>query len=418
MLTPDVLRMKLPFFIAVLAIGCVFFGPSPTHAQAEKTPDLRIDADYPGGNILVNEIDGDVIRLAPDLRDTGGWWFYYNFRVHHAAGRKLQFEWTTNSPMAARGPAVSTDDGRTWSWLGQEHVRGNGFVYEVAEDVSKVQFCLAMPYVMADLKQFLDQHRDNTSLKIAEHATSSGDRIVPRLHVGQLNGEPKHRVLVTCRHHACEMMASYTLEGLIEGFLADDETGRWLRENVELLAIPMMDIDGVEQGDQGKNRRPHDHNRDYEGESIYASVAANKTFVPEWSGGKLRIAMDLHCPWVRGGGENRGSNEQIYLVGGPNATIWNESQAFAAILERVQTGTLPYAAKHNLPWGESWNTADAKLNRSFSRWAGDLEGIRVATTMEIPYATAGGKPVTPDSARALGHDIARAMHRYLSLLDE
>jgi hypothetical protein len=410
--------MKLPLLVAVIALASFFVGPNPTQAQDEIAPDLLIEADYPGGNILVKEIDGDVIRLAPDLRDTEGWWFYYNFRVQHAAGRALQFEWATNSPMAARGPAVSTDRGQTWSWLGQESVRGNGFVYEVAKDVKEVQFCLAMPYVMADLGRFLEKHRDNKSLRFEEHATSAGDRTIPRLHIGQLSADPKHRVLVTCRHHACEMMASYTLEGLVEEFLTDEETGKWLRENVELLAVPMMDIDGVEQGDQGKNRRPHDHNRDYEGEPIYASVAANKTFVPQWSQGKLRLAMDLHCPWVRGGGGNRGSNEQVYLVGGPNATVWNETQAFAAILERVQTGPLPYAAKHNLPWGESWNTADAKLNRSFSRWAGELDGIRVATTMEIPYATAGGKPVTPDSARALGHDIARAMHRYLSLLDE
>ena len=51
--------------------------------------------------------------------------------------------------------------------------------------------------------------------------------------------------------------------------LADNEDGYWFRRNVEVLAIPFMDKDGVEEGDQGKNRKPRDHNRDYIGQSVH-----------------------------------------------------------------------------------------------------------------------------------------------------
>ena len=37
----------------------------------------------------------------------------------------------------------------------------------------------------------------------------------------------------------------------------------------------------------------------------------------------------------------------------------------------------------------------------------------LATTLEIPYADVGGRPVTIDSARAFGRDLARAIRRYL-----
>ena len=84
-------------------------------------------------------------------------------------------------------------------------------------------------------------------------------------------------------------MASWTLEGVLEAVLADTPDGRWARENVEWMAVPFMDLDGVEQGDQGKNRQPHDHNRDYLGRSIYPTVAALKEFVPGWSAGKWPI---------------------------------------------------------------------------------------------------------------------------------
>ena len=74
------------------------------------------------------------------------------------------------------------------------------------------------------------------------------------------------------------------------------DDGKWLREHVEFFIVPIVDIDGVEDGDQGKNRKPRDHNRDYAGESIYPQVKAIRERLPEWSDGKLRLALDLHCP--------------------------------------------------------------------------------------------------------------------------
>jgi murein tripeptide amidase MpaA len=41
---------------------------------------------------------------------------------------------------------------------------------------------------------------------------------------------------------------------------ADTPEGRLARERFRFLAVPFMDKDGVEDGDQGKNRRPRDHN--------------------------------------------------------------------------------------------------------------------------------------------------------------
>lgn len=96
---------------------------------------------------------------------------------------------------------------------------------------------------------------------------------------------------------------------------------RWLRENADFVVIPFMDKDGVEEGDQGKNRRPRDHNRDYDGESVPASVRANREWVPHWGNGSLAFALDMHCPWIRG--EN---NEHIYFVGSPDAEITKEME--------------------------------------------------------------------------------------------
>ncbi len=372
---------------------------------------FSIDAAFPGGNILVERIDGDTVHLRPDLRDTEGWWFYWNFRVADVpAGKTLTFDFGRPNPIGVRGPAVSTDGGASWCWLGADHVVDASFTYTFDGPTSEAWFAFAVPYVESDLCAFLQAHDASAALEADVLCKSLAGREVELLRAGCLTGNPKHRVLLTARHHACESMASFVLEGILDAVLADDPVGAWFQEHVEVLAIPFMDKDGVEQGDQGKNRRPRDHNRDYVGESIYPEVAALRTLVPEWSDGLLRIALDLHCPYIRGD-----YNEHIYIVGSADSAIWESQQAFGALLEEVNDGPLPYRASDNLPHGVAWNTAsnlDGGL--SFGRWAGGIPGIWFSGTLEIPYANVHGVPVTAESARAFGRSLAEAIKTYLA----
>jgi hypothetical protein len=131
--------------------------------------------------------------------------------------------------------------------------------------------------------------------------------------------------------------------------------------------------------------------------------------VPGWAEGKLRAAIDLHCPWIRGE-----HNEVIYFVGGPDQAIWTRAMDLSRVLESTRTGPLPYHVEDNLAFGQAWNTdKNYASGKSFGRWAGELPGIDIATAIEIPYANAGGVAVTPESARAFGHDLARALRLYL-----
>jgi hypothetical protein len=372
-----------------------------------------VDCDFPGGNIILDAIEGDVIAVHQDLRDTEGDWFYWHFRVRGAAGRPLTVRFTQSNVIGVRGPAVSTDGGKRWQWLGAGSVDGQSFQYQVPAHAGEVRFSFGMPYLEADLKAFLQRHSGSPYLETGVLCTTKQGRSTELLRLGRLDGNCDHRVLLTCRHHCCEMMASYSLEGIMETVLADPEVGEWFRRHVEFLIVPFVDKDGVENGDQGKNRRPHDHNRDYGGtssaDSIYPSVHALRELVPQWSGGRLRFALDMHCPWIRGE-----HNEVIYFVGGPDQEIWARVVRFSEILETVQTGPLTFAATNNLPFGQAWNTA-ANLHggKSFGRWAAELPGIYVGTGIEIPYANASGAAVTAETARALGRDLARALYRFL-----
>jgi hypothetical protein len=396
--------------LAALSLGAFLLAVHADAGEAgEAAATVAVDADFPGGNSVLERIEGEAVYLHQDLRDTQGDWFWWHFRVRGAAGRTLTFHFTKSNVIGVRGPALSTDGGKAWTWLGKEAVKGSSFRYSFPAEAQEVRFCFAIPYFEANLRAFLKPYADHPSLKLLPLSRTRKGREAERLAVGKLGGQADHRVLITCRHHCCESMASYSAEGLIEAALADADDGRWFREHVEMMIIPFVDKDGVEDGDQGKNRKPHDHNRDYAGESLYPEVKAIREIVPAWSGGKLRIALDLHCPHIRGP-----HNEVIYQVGAESPAMWEQQCAFGKILESVRTGPLPYHASDNLPFGKGWNTEkNYGSGKSYGRWAGGLPGMRLASSIEIPYANAAGAVVTAESARAFGRDLAKAIRQYL-----
>lgn len=368
---------------------------------------MKITTDFPGGNIVVEEIDGDVVRLHQDLRDTDGDWFYWHFEVAEAKGRTLRFEFTKSPAISGRGPAVSLDQGASWQWLNGGET--NGFLYTFPEAGGPVLFCVTIPYTEENWRRFLADFPSNLHLRTGTLCESRKGRPVEKLICGCLEGKAKHRILVVTRHHCCETMTSLALEGLIAWVLGDEPASNWFCANVELVVIPFMDKDGVQDGDQGKNRLPRDHNRDYEGESIYPETRALRALVESWSDQRLRIGLDLHCPWLFGG-----RNERIYFVGQRSLEIWREQQVFSDLLEKVQKGPLPFYATDDLPYGEDWNVErNFSAGKSCAQWLCDVPGLRLVSTVELPYANARGVEVNAVSARAFGADLGRATCEFL-----
>lgn len=369
---------------------------------------IGIDADFPGGNVVIDGIEGDVVRARPDFRDTKGGWFHWAFRVAGAQGRHLTFQ---GLPIGVKGPAVSRDGRTRWQWLGFEPCDEHSFHYPFASGEREVFFAFSIPYLQADWERFLRRWKRDPRVRPAILCESRRGRKVELLTVGTPGRVPSVRVLLTSRHHCCETTATFVLEGCLDAVLAGVTPGAaWLNANAELMAIPFVDKDGVEDGDQGKNRIPHDHGRDYIETPVWPETAAIMKLVPAWADGKLAAVLDLHCPRIRGETE-----EHIYQVGSSTAQVWEEQQAFGQALEVVAGRSLPYARKGDIPYGQSWN-----VSRNFSdgiglgTWASRLPGSRLVSSFEIPYACASGTEITPVTARAFGADMADALGRYLN----
>ena len=258
---------------------------------------VSVDANLPAGNIVFERMEGDSVYVHQDLRDTPKPWFYWAMRVTGAAGRTLTFNFTASPAVGLHGPCVSLDRGVTFSYAAEGGATRNSFTYSFPPGVDEVWFYANEPYGLKDWQGFLDAHRVVAGRWfVADTLTKSRKgRDVPRARFGCISKAPRYRVFACSRHHCAETMGSFVVEGMAAAFLADDDLGRWLRENVELLAVPFVDLDGVVDGDQGKNRAPHDHNRDYV-DFIYPETKAIAEWLADKKTGRIDAFFDIHCP--------------------------------------------------------------------------------------------------------------------------
>jgi hypothetical protein len=378
---------------------------------------VTIASDFPGGNIVLEKSEGDDVHVHQDLRDTKGDWFYWYFAVRGAAGRELTFHFTQSRAIGPLGPGISRDKGATWTWLGKRD-SANSFKYKFGADENEVRFSFGMSYQHADLLRWLERHKGSTHLKTEVLGRTKKGTPVELLRLGRLDDAPDFKVLVTVRHHACEMMASYVAEGFMDAFLDDSETAKWLREHVQCAVVPLVDKDGVEAGDQGKNRQPHDHKADYRGTSIYPEVAALREFVTKWAGGKPAVTLDLHNPAI---------NHQVIYTHALRGTEGRTPDEIAAILapsgplrflrtvEKAQAGPLKFRVNDSLDFAAHVRLArpDTEADERQQKADAPPDDAPISIGFEIPYALVGDTPVTPDSARAFGRDIAVALVAYL-----
>ena len=207
-------------------------------------------------------------------------------------------------------------------------------------------------------------------------------------------GPSKKPVLVTGRHHACETIASYVLEGFLQEAMSDNPVGERFRKRYVLYAIPFVDKDGVEEGDQGKNRKPHDHNRDYGDQSLFPEVQAIKDLDRAVD---FRFALDFHCPTLV-----MEDHQVIYFAGAKEHPKLNYENV-SAFADRIKKGLPDHA-----PYGPLvWLKEETHSSPENSRYFGFKEGAVMAATIEIPFAPPG-KATDPASCRKYGRVMLEA----------
>ena len=390
-------------------ISTILFVLLPAQVLGEEMR-VAIRADFPGGNVKVVKNEGSAIEIAPDLRG-GPAWFYWHFEAEASQAGKATFAFANPPMISVRGPAVSHDGGKSWKWLGAEHViyappagkdktavRQDRFGFTFAEAKQKVRFAVAIPYLQYDLNVFLAKHVANPHLKRSVLTeTRFGRREVDLIQIAK-PGPGVRAVLLTARHHACESMASYVLEGMLQEAMSDSLAGVAFRQKYVIYAVPLVDADGVHAGDQGKNRLPHDHNRDYGKDAIYPEIRAIQELAVLRN---IQFALDLHCPYLLGD-----IHEAFHFLGLAVPHIKDNVSELSNWLneERPRVAMTPI---NLLTDPRKPNAENRKMN---SHYFATRKDAVFAATLEIPYAQSN-TPSDPAMARAYGASILKAWVR-------
>ncbi|TWT74781.1 M14 family zinc carboxypeptidase [Allorhodopirellula solitaria] len=404
--------MRVPtliFATAIVCVNCLGQTKQPNDAQSkqdlsEPARIVDIQADYPGGNINVESNDGKTVDLSPRL-DGGRNWFYWNFEAIAERAGEVAFVFPEkvagfeNGAVGFQGPAISTDQGVSWRWMGNNTalVRGRSFTYTFSDPGERVRFAVTLPYTESNWQAFLQDHQANRHLQTRVLTQSRQGRDVELVQIGRA-GPGKIAMLVTARHHATETIASFVLEGMLAAAMSDDPVGVEFRQRFVLYAVPFVDKDGVERGDQGKGRTPHDHNRDYGEKSIYPEVQAIMELGEEQ---QIGASLDLHCPTLV-----MDDHQLMYFVGPSDVPTNN-----AAIVDRFAK-----AIKEELPDGAPFGPLvwlkpiDDEKRTMNSGYFASRPGCLTASTLEIPFAPSKASMDQP-SLDAYGWAVLRAWNQ-------
>ena len=359
---------------------------------------MRISTDYPGGNckvISVTEENGKtIVSLEQDLRDTTSWWFYWNFRVEEPSAGEVIFAFQMDDVVCVHGPATSTD-GVNWQWYEEGFIDHTHFRYVFSENELSRYFCFTIPYLMADFERFYDKIKQDPVVTRSVLTVSEKGRVLPLLTMG----EGKRDILFTARHHCCESTASYVLDGVISAILAQH---RELLDRFRIHVVPFTDLDGVEQGDQGKNRAPHDHNRDYTEAPIYNYTRAIYQYT---EGFDLACYIDFHSPWSWGE-----VNDEVHIhLGPPVEPTAALQKQFVERLKAVTNAALGAGIRyygHISNYGDSANQYGTPNSKNFFKLK---RNANMAVTIETPYSGNLKEGYTVTQLHALGGHIGQAL---------
>ncbi len=366
------------------------------------SPNVKISSNFPGGNVQLVRSEAGQVYFTPDLRGDRPWFYWYFEATADKPGR-VQFHVGAehNTPrLAVNGPAVSEDGGKSWRWLGLEATTIDPKTMKSAENVSfhydftpgqlTARFAVTIPYTQDHLEIFLKRHEKKHLLQRSVLTKSKGGRDVVLLRIGHSEGNRK-AVLLTARSHASETMASFALEGMMEEALSDSAISKELLSRYVFYIVPFIDTDGVAKGDQGKNRLPHDHNRDYGPNNIYPEITAIQKLAADKN---VVVALDIHCPLLAGD-----IHEAFYWAGPKTPQTDRNLKEFNFwIAQEIPQATRAPLILTKKPEREP---------SMFSNYFGLQPSIELGMTLEVPYSQNNG--LDQAMMTAYGKGLLRAL---------
>ncbi|MCK6489509.1 MAG: M14-type cytosolic carboxypeptidase [Planctomycetes bacterium] len=385
-------------------------------APARGAGVVKLSADFPNGTMgAVKEIGPDefLVHAFPAGQPHSNF-LWFHFRVDGCAGRPVTIH-LDPAPFArdrtggngTRSPVMSTDQDE---WTGVEdkawNADGSGLTFTLRSERSPVWVASFFPYPPARLERFIAGQARSPFLQASVIGRTPKGRDLRLLTISDpaVPEDGKREVLLMSLQHDLETSGAHALEGFLRFLLGDDPRAAALRRAFVVRAVPVMDPDGI---DQGNLYCPVGNMNRQWGLGTTPEVAAVEKLVQDLAarGRRLELFMDFHgwCTPKRG--------TELWTFGKELGDAAGEAEA-TRLVEGIKarlSGEVKIVHYRELERFVSYARTD--IRRVSEGWMKLLGGARLAVGVEI----FGEGECTQQQYRDWGRSFAEAVAGFYGL---
>ncbi len=361
---------------------------------------LHVQSNFPGGNACAIDLrstaERDIVYFAADPRGgTEALWFY--LRIVECCERPVELVLTNVDSCLGSAQSwshvrpVLRQAGGTWERL------QNGTVDELDDGRHQIawtvkprydsfEIALCFPYSLGDLEMTRASSRGYWELDLIG-VTALGQPL-PRL-ANSYRGDEVPGIYLVARQHAGETPGSWVLDGLLRHAAQTLDPAQLL-----IWSTPFAHLDGVVQGDYGKDPFPWDLNRAWTTPPMRHEVRVLQSDMARWHQ-RCRpvLVLDLHAPAP---GEADGAYFFLARAERPEAQQQAELQAAEAILPALPTALVRSEPTRRPTYPSRWDAEATLCNYVWDNWQ------IPCLAMEIPYSASRETLFSREHYRNLG----------------
>lgn len=371
---------------------------------------MKFINDFPGGNGRMvrsckKEWGWEIDFLAESkAREPMPLWFY--FRLEDLEGDKVRLRllnsdqclgdsegWAHNRP-------VYRVDGGEWHRLAHvENMWRDGHRldtwFEIPIKGSVIEFAFCYPYTLAQLEETISQC---PCFKKEILGYSSMYRQLIRLYSSIDPAKPGAYIIA--RQHASEVSGSWEIDGMLR-FLSSD-AGKTIRESMNWWFVPMVDIDGVEEGFYGKDQIYNDFNRSWHlSFPRRTELVAIEQDMRWWKKNCMgRIMFDMHGP-------GHAERDSYFVVHADTNDVFRTElrQIHNCLNEMLDVKEMQHIDFHESPPGQNTSAQNGMTSAVFAH-SNEINGC----TIECSYqGERTGRDYTIDDYRYIGECLIKAI---------
>lgn len=257
----------------------------------------------------------------------------------------------------------------------------------------RLALALCYPYTVDDLVATLQAAELEPWAVLG---ATGGGRALPRLRV-RAAGEATGGVYVLARQHAGETPGSWVLDGMLRALAGRSQPLEW-------WVAPFCDLDGVEEGDYGKDAMPCDFNRAWHPLPLRPEVLCLQRDLRRFAERHpRRLVVDLHAP---------GYAEDGLYVFYPRQERPAAQRAAAREVAARLAPLMPELPAESLV-RETRYASRFDPDATLANWAWDHLGQTPAISMETSYQSLAGVPLDIAAYRELGGRLVEAVEWWM-----